>query len=148
MAAVPAAAAIEAPTPVPHPCQDGRMDMESGAGLLHRLTSYEAGRPWYEPVADPRVRHDLVPNDPDTRPPAMKAYRDLPVLPLPRTLPDPGVSATAALAGQPARPQRLDAAQLGRVLFLGAGVVRVVKRAGHWISFRASGSAGGRFPLE
>ncbi len=124
------------------------MDLESGAGLLHRLTSYVADRPWDVPVDDPRVRHDLVPNDPDTRPPAMKAYRDLPVVPLPRDLPDPGVPATAALGGHPAVAQPLDAAQLGRVLFLGAGVVRVVERDGRWLPFRASGSAGARFPLE
>ncbi len=37
---------------------------------------------------------------------------------------DPACRATAALAGAPAPAQPLDAAQLGRVLFLGAGVVR------------------------
>jgi SagB-type dehydrogenase family enzyme len=58
------------------------------------------------------------------------------------------VPATAVLAGvpQPARP--LDAAQLGRVLFLGAGVVRTASRNGINHLFRASGSAGARFPLE
>ena len=40
------------------------MDLDSGAGLLHRLTSYTPSRPWDTPVDDPRVRHDLVPNDP------------------------------------------------------------------------------------
>src|SRR5262249_19631772 len=124
------------------------MDFDSGAGLLHRLTSYVMDREWDVPVDDPRVRHDLVPNDPGTRPPAMKIYRGLPILPLPRDLPDPGVQATAALAGHPASAQPLDAAQLGRVLFLGAGVVRVVEHDGRRIPFRASGSAGGRFPLE
>ncbi|WP_234361339.1 hypothetical protein [Plantactinospora sp. BB1] len=124
------------------------MDLESGAGLLHRLTSYAPGRQWDVPVDDPRVRHDLVPNDPGTRPPPMKAYHGLPVVPLPRELPDPGVSATAVLAGQRAPARPLDAAQLGRVLFLGAGVVRVAERDGIVLPFRASGSAGGRFPLE
>ena len=79
----------------------------------------------------------------------MKAYPDgLPVLALPRDLPDPGVPATAVLAGvgSPTRP--LDAAQLGRVLFLGAGVIRTSERNGHRFLFRASGSAGARFPLE
>jgi SagB-type dehydrogenase family enzyme len=124
------------------------VELESGAGLLHRLTSYTGARPWNVPVEDPRVRHDLVPNDVATRPPPMKAYRDLPVLPLPRDLPDPGVSATAALAGQQVAAQPLDAAQLGRVLFLGAGIVRVAERNGWLMPFRASGSAGARFPLE
>ena len=124
------------------------MDLESGAGLLHRLTSYVSDREWDTPVDDPRVRHDLVPNDPDTRPPAMKAYEGLPVLALPRDLPDPGLPATAALAGRPAPARPLDAAQLGRVLYLGAGVVRETERDGRRIPFRAAGSAGGRFPLE
>lgn len=125
------------------------MDLDSGAGLLHRLTSYGPDREWDVPVDDPRVRHDLVPNDPETLPPPMKGYPDdLPVLALPPDLPDPGVPATAVLAGvaSPARP--LDAAQLGRVLFLGAGVVRTTQRNGRRLLFRASGSAGARFPLE
>ncbi|WBB67973.1 hypothetical protein [Micromonospora sp. WMMD812] len=125
------------------------MDLESGAGLLHRLTSYVPDREWNVPHDDPRVRRDLVPNDPATQPPQVKGYpAGLPVVALPRDLPDPGVPATAVLAGvaSPARP--LDAAQLGRVLFLGAGVVRTAQRDGRAHVYRASGSAGARFPLE
>jgi hypothetical protein len=128
--------------------QDARVDLESGAGLLHRLTSYDLEREWDEPVADPRIRQDIVTNDPATMPPPLKGYRDLPVLALPRDLPDPAVSATAALAGRQTQAQPMDAAQLGRLLFLGAGVVRVAERRGRQILFRASGSAGARFPLE
>jgi hypothetical protein len=125
------------------------MDLEAGAGLLHRLTSYTPGRDWDKPADDPRLRHDLTPNDPETFPPHVKAYPDgLPVVALPRDLPDPGVPATAALAGVAAAAQPLDAAHLGRVLFLGAGVVRTVVRNGRELRFRASGSAGARFPLE
>ena len=125
------------------------MDGDSGAGLLHRLTSYTPEQDWDVPVDDPRVRHDLVSNDMATVPPFMKAYPDgLPVLALPRDLSDPGVSATTALAGVPAPAQALDAAQLGRVLFLGAGVVRTKPWHGRDFLFRTSGSAGGRFPLE
>jgi hypothetical protein len=58
------------------------------------------------------------------------------------------VSATDALAGVAAPAQPLDAAQLGRVLFLGGGVVRTAHRKGRDHLFRASGSAGNRFPLE
>jgi hypothetical protein len=127
----------------------GWMDMDTGAGLLHRLTSYEPGREWDVPADDPRVRHDLTPNDPDLFPPSMKTYADgLPVVSLPRDLPDPGTSATAALAGVEIAARPLDAAQLGRVLFLGAGVVRTFVRNGRQWLFRASGSAGARFPLE
>ena len=125
------------------------MDMDTGAGLLHRLTSYAPDRDWDMPVDDPRVRHDLISNDMATVPPFMKIYPDgLPTIALPRDLPDPGVSATAALAGVPGPAQPLDAAQLGRVLFLGAGVVRTKPWHGRDFLFRASGSAGARFPLE
>ncbi|GAB1645848.1 nitroreductase family protein [Krasilnikovia sp. MM14-A1259] len=125
------------------------MDLDSGAGLLHRLTSYSPDREWDVPADDPRVRHDLTPNDFDTMPPPIKEYPDgLPVLDLPRDLPDPGVPATAVLAGHRCPAQPLDAAQLGRILFLGAGVVRTAERRGRRYMFRASGSAGGRFPLE
>jgi hypothetical protein len=123
--------------------------MDAGAGLLHRLTSYAPDRDWDRPVDDPRVRHDLVPNDMTTVPPFMKIYPDgLPVIALPRDLPDPGVPAGAVLAGVPAPVQPLDATQIGRVLFLGAGVVRTKRWHGRDFLFRASGSAGGRFPLE
>lgn len=126
------------------------MDLDRGAGLLHRLTSYEPEREWDAPADDPRLRHDLVPNDPETLPPQVKEYRaDIPVTPLARDLPRPGISATAVLAGTPAPPQVLDAAQLGRVLFLGGGVVRTLEhKVRGRLLFRAAGSAGGRFPLE
>ena len=48
----------------------------------------------------------------------------------------------------PRRPQPLDAAQLGRVLFLGAGVVRTAERRGRTLLFRAVRVGRGRFPLE
>jgi hypothetical protein len=125
------------------------MQLDTGAGLLHRLTSYRPDREWDVPADDPRLRHDLVPNDPQTLPPPVKEYdQALPVTALPRDLPQPGVSATAVLAGAPAPAQPLDAAQLGRVLFLGGGVVRTTERNGRRMLFRASGSAGARYPLE
>lgn len=125
------------------------VDLESGAGLLHVLTSYSPGREWDVPPDDPRVRQDLKSNDPETLPPQVKSYpAGLPTLPLPRDLPDPGVPAAAVLSGMVSPPQPLDAAQLGRVLFLGAGVVRTSDRRGRSWLFRASGSAGARFPLE
>ncbi len=126
------------------------MDLDSGAGLLHRLTSYGTDREWDVPADDPRVRQDFVPMDRSARPPFLKAYAaDLPTVDLPRDLPDPGVPATDALAGVPARAQPLDAAQLGRLLYLCAGVVRrrEVRDGVTWL-FRAAGSAGGLFPLE
>jgi SagB-type dehydrogenase family enzyme len=126
------------------------MDADSGAGLLHRLTSYVPNREWDKPVNDdPRIRHDLRSNDPATRPPQLKTYASsLAAVALPRDLRDPGVAATAVLAGSPAPVVELDAEQLGRILFLGAGIVRTMERDGQQFIFRASGSAGARFPLE
>ncbi|GAA0237826.1 hypothetical protein [Cryptosporangium japonicum] len=124
------------------------MDRESGAGLLHRLTEYSPDREWDVPADDPRVRSDLTPNDPDTHPPFTKAYPGRPRLALPRDLPNPGVSATGVLAGHRAEAHPLDAAHLARILFLGAGIVRTAERRGRPHPFRASGSAGARFPLE
>ena len=126
-----------------------RVDFDSGAGLLHRLTSYVPDREWDVRPDDPRLRHDLPQNDLATRPPQLKTYAEgLSVVALPHELPDPGVSATAVLAGSPAVARPLDAAQLGRLLFLGAGVVRTATRDGRTFYFRAAGSAGARFPLE
>jgi SagB-type dehydrogenase family enzyme len=125
------------------------VDLEQGAGLLHRLTSYHPDREWDVPADDPRVRHDLVSNDYATVPPPVKHYPpDRPAAALPRELPNPGVSTTAALAGVDAPAQPLDAAQLGRLLFLASGVVRTAERNGRRTLFRAAGSAGARFPLE
>jgi SagB-type dehydrogenase family enzyme len=125
------------------------VDMERGAGLLHRLTSADADRGWEAPVDDARLRQDLEPNDPATMPPQVKGYPGgLPAVRLPRELPLPDVPATAVLAGRPGAAEPLDAAQLGRVLFLGAGVVRTSLRDYGQHLFRAAGSAGGRFPLE
>ena len=68
---------------------------------------------------------------------------------LPREWPSPGVSATGALAGIVPSGGVLDLAALARILFLSAGVVRVVERPdGRRYLLRAAGSAGGRFPLE
>ena len=68
--------------------QSADVDLNSGAGLLHRLTSYRPDREWDVPVDDPRVRHDLIPNDLQTLPPPMKTYSSqLPTLALPRDLP-------------------------------------------------------------
>lgn len=123
------------------------MDLDTGAGLLHRLTSYVPDREWDVPVDDPRVRHDLVPNDLTTLPPPVKAY-DLPRRPLPRDLPHVTTSATDVLAGRYGAAVPLDAARLGRILFLGAGVVRTTRRDDRTTLYRAAGSAGARFQLE
>ncbi len=122
---------------------------DSGAGLLHRLTSYTPSASGTCPVDDPRVRHDLDAQRPGDRaavvrrttPPTCRASRC-------RETCRPPTSRRRRCSRASRRRRRLDAAGLGRVLFLGAGVVRFVQRGERRIIFRASGSAGARFPLE
>src|SRR6476646_4447230 len=124
--------------------------METATQALHRLTSYEPGRDWDEPVDDPRVLQDLETNDIERLPWFYKRYAEsLPQIELPRELPATTAPAVAVLAGTAEiEPRELDLPQLSRLLHLAAGVVRTTKRPyGTWL-FRAAGSAGGRFPLE
>jgi SagB-type dehydrogenase family enzyme len=120
------------------------------ARLLHRLTSYAPDREWTDPLDDPRLRHDLVPNDPATLPPPVKRYAgELPVTPLPRELRPTPLRATAVLAGAvPPETAVPDLAAVARLLYLSAGVVRTAERNGRPVLYRAAGSAGARFPLE
>jgi hypothetical protein len=124
--------------------------VETDTQTLHRLTSYEPGREWDEPIEDPRVLQDLEVNDLDRLPWFYKRYRvSLPRVPLPRDLPPTTDPATAVLAGTAeVDPTEPDLSHLSRLLHLSAGVVRTMERTyGTWL-FRAAGSAGGRFPLE
>lgn len=124
------------------------------AATYQLLTSYEPGREWDHPVADPLVLQDFTPMDPDRLPPSVKSYPPgLPTSPLPRDLASIPVSATEALAGRASplaagRAPRPSMTELATVLFLAAGVVRTMERNGRELLFRAAGSAGGRFPLE
>ena len=124
--------------------------METPTQTLHRLTSYEHGRDWDEPVDDPRVLQDFEANDLDRLPWFYKRYAGaLPVVPLPRDLPSTAGSAVSVLAGTANVPVRdLDLPHLARLLHLSAGVVRTSPRPYGTYLFRAAGSAGGRFPLE
>ena len=62
--------------------------VETATQTLHRLTSYEPGREWTEPIDDPRLLQDLEVNDLDRLPWFFKRYaQSLPRLALPRELP-------------------------------------------------------------
>jgi hypothetical protein len=130
-------------------CCDGAV--ETATQTLHRLTSYEPGREWTEPIDDPRIVQDLEVNDQARFPWFFKRYaQPLPRVPLPRDLPPTSAPAVAVLAGTADVPRaELDLASLARLLHLSAGVVRTGTRAnGQQMVFRAAGSAGARFPLE
>ena len=118
---------------------------------LHRLNSYEPGRAWDAPVDDPRILQDLKTNDFERRTPFVKQYPEtLPRIPLPREFPSTSDSVLDVLAGT-ARPAaaELDLTGLSRLLHLSAGVVRTKTFEDGFVHpFRASGSAGARFPLE
>jgi Nitroreductase family len=123
--------------------------VETATQALHRLTSYEPGRDWDEPIDDPRVLQDLETNDIERLPWFYKRYAErLPRVELPRELPATTAPAVAVLAGADVESVELDLAQLSRLLHLAAGVVRTTERPyGTWL-FRAAGSAGSRSPFE
>ena len=127
-----------------------RTARETATQTLHRLTSYEPGRDWTAPAADPRVVQDLEVNDLERLPWFFKRYpQRLPRLALPRDLPQTAAPAMAVLAGTArVAPAALDLPHLSRLLYLSAGVVRTMERPHGTHPFRAAGSAGGRFPLE
>ena len=124
--------------------------METATQTLHRLTSYEPGREWDEPIDDPLIVQDLQANDLDHFPWFTKRYAtSLPRVPLPRDLPLTTAPGLAVLAGTASvEPTDLDLPHLSRLLHLSAGVVRTTERPYATWLFRAAGSAGGRFPLE
>jgi SagB-type dehydrogenase family enzyme len=130
--------------------------MKSRAGdtarLYHELSSY-----WYEPGVlqlPPKdhqlVVRDFVTNDRPTFPAHTKSYAGgLPAVDLPDRWPAPDMPAIDALGGAIGAEQVFDLEQLGRLLHLSAGVVRVAtRRDGRFFRFRPAGSAGGLFPLE
>ena len=124
--------------------------METATQTLHRLTSYQPGRDWDEAIDDPRIVQDLEANDMSRLPWFIKQYAErAAVTPLPRELPVTTEPAVAVLAGTAeVKPSLLDLPNLSRLLYLSAGVVRIMERDFGIHPFRAAGSAGGRFPLE
>ena len=129
--------------------------MSSGdtARLLHRLTSYEPSREWTTPVDDPLRPAGLRPERP---PPTLPPQFGRPTR---RGCRRWRCRATGRPSGRrrpPCSPAGTTARRVGtstcaglaRLLYLSAGVVRWSSAATAGCFFRASGSAGGRFPLE
>jgi hypothetical protein len=123
------------------------------ARLYHRLSSYDPapGELDPAPVDHPLVLQAFATNHLPTFPAPFKAFPpNLPRVPLPRAWPTPSTAATAVLGGRHEPPAGvLDVAQVARLLYLSAAVVRFVERSdGRRFFFRTSRSAGGLFPLE
>jgi hypothetical protein len=123
--------------------------MESATQRLHRVTSYRPGEDWEAPPDDPLAVAGFQPTDLETHPWFYKRYAsNLRRLELPRDLSTTSTPAIEVLAGADLAPGTLDLAQLGRILYLSAGIVRTTERDWGTFYFRAAGSAGGRFPIE
>ncbi|HKN98496.1 MAG TPA: SagB/ThcOx family dehydrogenase, partial [Pseudonocardiaceae bacterium] len=121
--------------------------MATATQELHRLTSLSRlGR--YPDSS--RLLQGFQTDDLTCFPWFFKHYDEsLPATPLPRDLPATTDSTVAVLAGSAGvPPQELDLPRLSRMLHLAAGVVRTAERPYGTHLFRATGSAGGRFPLE
>ncbi|MBV9195787.1 MAG: hypothetical protein JO168_16735 [Solirubrobacterales bacterium] len=126
----------------------GRGDV---ARLYHQLSAIKSVSEWRAPVAHPLVLKDFETDVLETFPAPCKTYPPrLPTVELPRSWRSGVRSATAVLAGRSMRRRgRLDLDQLARLCHLSAGVLRTVEESdGRYFRLRASGSAGGRFPLE
>jgi SagB-type dehydrogenase family enzyme len=119
--------------------------------LFHQLTSCRSVSDWRAPVEHPLVLRNFEIDVLETFPAPCKTYpAGLPTVKLPRSWRSGNGSATVVLGGRSTPPPgALDLAQLARLLHLSAGVVRTAERTdGRYFRFRASGSAGGLFPLE
>ncbi len=109
------------------------------ARRYHRLTAYRSVDDWRAPPEAPSVLKNFEPNVLETFPGPCKTYpAGLPLVELPENWPS-GAGSQAAL----------DLPRLARLCHLSAGVIRTAERPdGRFYRFRASGSAGGLFPLE
>lgn len=86
--------------------------------------------------------------DPRNAPRPFKEYRDVESLRLPRNLVGSSVPATAVLSGEKGEPSAPDLRLLSMLLFLGAGVTRVIELPGRRVYFRTAMSAGNLHPIE
>jgi SagB-type dehydrogenase family enzyme len=121
------------------------------ARLYHGLSSSRFPDEWRAAVEHPLVVSGFETDVLARFPAPCKAYAaGLPEIGLPRSWDSAGGSASAVLAGRQQRPATVPRIEhLARLCHLSAGVVRMAQRSdGRYFRFRASGSAGGLFPLE
>lgn len=118
------------------------MDRRHSSERLHESTKH--GTPPTEPerlVAYRRL-------DPGNAPRPFKEYPTLDRLWLPRQLVRSSLPATSVLSGTKGTPNRLDSALLATLLFLAAGVTRMIGSPDRTTYFRTAMSAGNLHPIE
>lgn len=120
----------------------GPVNDRDGARRLHESTKHGS------PPADPESLVDYRRLDPRNAPTPFKEYRGLEEIPLPRGLEASSLPATAVLSGERGETKELDVALMSTLLFLSAGVTRVLDAPGRRIYFRTAMSAGNLHPVE
>lgn len=88
------------------------------------------------------------PFDPAIEPATTKRYVDATRLPLPTGWNEPTASAASVLSGEIGPAMEMDLAAVARLLFLGNGITRRMRRGGRVRHFRAAPSAGALYPIE
>lgn len=118
------------------------MSERNSAKRLHESTKHGT------PPADPESLVDYQRLDPSNVPKPFKEYPDVAPIELPRELVASSIPATGVLSGLEGETNRLDRELLSTLLFLSAGVTRVMALPDRPVYFRAAMSAGNLHPVE
>lgn len=118
------------------------MSERNSAKRLHESTKHGT------PPANPESLVDYRRLDPHNVPNPFKEYPDVAPIELPRELVESSMPATGVLSGHKGETTRLDGELLSTLLFLSAGVTRVMALPDRPVYFRAAMSAGNLHPVE
>lgn len=118
------------------------MNDRDSARRLHESTKHGT------PPAHPEALVSYQRLDPSNAPRPFKDYVGMDSLGLPRELVTSSVPATEALGGGTGERSPMDLALLSTLLFLSAGVTRVLDHLGRRLYFRTAMSAGNLHPVE
>lgn len=118
------------------------MNQPNRAKRLHESTKHGT------PPSDPERLVDYRRLDPHNVPNPFKEYLDVEPIELPRRLVESSAPATEVLSGVQGETKRLGADLLSTLLFLSAGVTRVMNLPDRPVYFRAAMSAGNLHPVE
>ncbi|MFP4073987.1 MAG: SagB/ThcOx family dehydrogenase, partial [Actinomycetota bacterium] len=118
------------------------MNEDNSARRLHESTKHGT------PPSDPERLVDYRRLDPHNVPSPFKEYRDVELIELPRQFVTSSTPATDVLSGLNGETSRLDGELLSTLLFLSAGVTRVMALPDRPVYFRAAMSAGNLHPVE